>query len=139
MMTYPKDEFVVYRAPEDEGQFIAHSIRTDQIGMADTVGGAMYELLVALQNLYTEHARNPEIRVERTALESVQRLYFNSDPLPEPYWEEAKARLVDPSLDQHARHNLASEVVHGREVSEVTYYGLILRGVQADAAERLLV
>ena len=135
-MSYPKDEFVVYRAPDpgDDGLFIAHSIRTDQLGMAETVGGAIYELLVALRKLYEEHEKDPAVRIDRMADESIQALYFNSDPLPEKYWHEAKSRLSNESdgedQDGHGDGDLSAAVAHSRDVSEVTYYGLIVEAKQ---------
>ena len=68
------DAFVVYPSLDDPGWFVAHSLRTDQIGVDDSVEGAVCELVLALKALFEEHAKDPSVVVEDPAPDDVQAL-----------------------------------------------------------------
>ena len=125
-MTY--DEFVIYKAPDDEGKFIAHSIRSDQIGMGDTPVDATCELIYALRGLMEELEKHPERSDEigRKAPKNIQDLYFKAKKLPEDIWNAIKERVCAPYTKKKSPKTIDESEVLMRDIGAATYYGVVL-------------
>lgn len=92
------DALVVYPSAEDSGRFVAHSLRTDQIGVDDNVEGAVYELFLAIKGLFEERRRDPRVVIEKPAPAEIQQLYVSlrktkRRPLPDELMTRIFARL----------------------------------------------
>lgn len=89
------DHFVVYRSTEeeDERRYVAHSIRTDQVGMGDDMEEAIVDLFAALRTLFAEAERDPRVVVAQKAPEEVVDRFLESPRLPDEIWSRVFSRL----------------------------------------------
>lgn len=71
--TLSTDTIVVYPS-EDGVHYVAHSLRTDQIGVGETFTEAVAELSRAYVALWEAHARDPSVVIERPAPPEIQLL-----------------------------------------------------------------
>ena len=78
-----KDEIVVYHSEED-GCWIAHSLRADQIGTGDRIIEAIADLIRGMVALLAMARDDHTINVLRDAPDSVQKIARESKTLP---WE----------------------------------------------------
>ena len=89
-----EDIVVVYPSEHDKGLFVAHSLRTDQVGVADNPVDALLELCLAVRDLLEEADRNSRVVVEKVAPEAVQRILIERAKwMPDQIWEEVQRRL----------------------------------------------
>jgi len=75
-----KDDFVIYYSNTDKS-WIAHSLRTDQLGFGDCVVDAIADLMVGLHNLYELAKKDTEIIVNCEAPEDIKKLAKNAKKL----------------------------------------------------------
>lgn len=92
------DHFVVYRSKDDDGRYVAHSVRTDQIGIDETVVGAVHELYTALRALIEEAQRDPNVVVFQQAPEEVVNTFLRAPKLRDDLWAEIRTRIHLPKL-----------------------------------------
>ena len=73
------DHFVVFPSEEVPHFFEAHSLRTDQIGMGETVEEALLELFSALRDLVIEASRNTtEFNLWHPAPDEIVQRFLNT-------------------------------------------------------------
>lgn len=77
-----KDEFVVYYSKEDNS-WIAHSLRTDQLGFGDCVVDALSDLLVGLHNLIDLAKKGQPIIILNEAPPEIQLIRQTAKILPD--------------------------------------------------------
>jgi hypothetical protein len=82
------DACVIYYSREDRC-WIAHGLRTDQIGTGDCVVHALADLMIALQELADLAAEDPSIAMLREAPPAVQKKARSAQPLPRELYEIA--------------------------------------------------
>lgn len=61
------DHAIIYQCPDDPGNYICHSYRTDNIGVGNSAKEAEDELVRALNSLVDEGKKHPEINIFRDA------------------------------------------------------------------------
>lgn len=89
-----EDIVVVYPA-EEPGQFVAHSIRTDQIGVAPTPHEALIEVLHALYDLFEEARKDRRVEIQRLAPPEVRERFFESaTKVPDEVWNQILRRFA---------------------------------------------
>ena len=94
------DALVVYPSEDGSGRFVAHSLRTDQIGVDDSIEGAVQELAFALVALFEEHQRDRSVQIECPAPDNVQQLFIKlrkkgqKSKLPDEIMERVAARTA---------------------------------------------
>jgi hypothetical protein len=81
------DHILIYPC-EENGQrlVIAHSIRTDQIGVSRTVDEAIFELLKAIHELLAEWKKDKEVRVLQQAPADVNEKFLSPNIRPIPHY-----------------------------------------------------
>lgn len=91
------DECVVYHSKTDNC-WLAHSLRTDQIGTGKDAIDALVELLESVRSLLILSRKHTDIRVRREAPFAVQKLAHKAISLPNELFEIAckRARGVWP-------------------------------------------
>lgn len=75
------DTVVIYHSDED-GCWIAHSLRADQIGTGDRIVDALADLIKAMDQVCRLAARDPSVAYLRDAPPEVQERARSSSPLP---------------------------------------------------------
>ena len=87
-----EDRLVVYRSDED-GCWVAHSLRTDQVGTGDSIVSALADVIRAVYQVCATAEADDTIAYLREAPPEVQRLADRVEQLPEELVDEA-ARLA---------------------------------------------
>lgn len=82
------DEIVVYHSDED-GCWIAHSLRADQIGAGDRIVDALADLIRCMHSLLEMAAGDESIKHIREAPEEIKAIARTSTPLPGEIYEVA--------------------------------------------------
>ncbi|MBM4026221.1 MAG: hypothetical protein FJ280_12565 [Planctomycetes bacterium] len=82
------DQCVIYYARPDNC-WVAHSLRTDQIGAADSVVEALAALLRAVDFILADAAEDPTLAVFRAAPEDIREMSRHAMPLPKEIYEIA--------------------------------------------------
>ena len=82
------DHCVIYYARTDKC-WVAHSLRTDQIGAADSVVEALAALLRAVDFVLEDAADDPTLTVFREAPPEIQEMSRQAMPLPKEIYEIA--------------------------------------------------
>jgi hypothetical protein len=83
-----RDTIVIYHSPE-EGGWIAHGLRTDQIGIAATPVDALAQLIRLVNRLLEEAAVDNSIATYREAPFEIQEMANRSKELPKEVVEVA--------------------------------------------------
>jgi hypothetical protein len=83
-----KDTLVIYRSQED-GCWIAHSLRTDQVGVGDRIVVALADAIKAVHQVSDLAAGDSTIRLRREAPPDVQEMARRAKPLPREIYEIA--------------------------------------------------
>ena len=86
------DTCVIYRSPADEC-WIAHSLRTDQIGTGECVLDALTDLLRALKQLLKLKEEDPDVVVWRSAPARIRQMAARARQLPRELFEIAHKRV----------------------------------------------
>lgn len=107
------DVWVIYPSQEDEGKYVAHSLRTDQVGVAECIVDSLVELVVALRTLMKERRRDPRIDIYCDAPAEVWEMLNHAKPLPKEIEEIAQMRL-DGRQSNRLKQYLKSTVRHPR-------------------------
>ena len=81
-----EDILIVYPSDCDPGKFVAHSVRTDQIGVGDNAVEAICELFSAVRDLLEEAAKDTSIVVECLAPDEVLRKFATAHKIPDAKW-----------------------------------------------------
>lgn len=88
------DHFVVYRSLDEPDKFVAHSIRTDQVGVSDDIEDAIYELFHAIHVLLEEAKHDSSVAIQHLAPSHVIELFLKkAQPLPEPILRRIQERF----------------------------------------------
>lgn len=87
------ETIVIYHAP-DEGGWIAHGLRTDQVGIASTPVDALAQLLRLVHALIEEAAADRTLEIFREAPEAIQAMQHGSTKLPNEIVEVAHWKAV---------------------------------------------
>jgi hypothetical protein len=90
----PQDACVIYPSKEGRGKYVAHSLRTDQIGVGDSLLDAYVELLRALRALYADARNDPRVVTDRLAPDDVWKMLPVARRLPREL-EENAIRIVN--------------------------------------------
>lgn len=88
------DKFVIYFCREDS-EWVAHSLKTDQIGTGPCVVDAIADLMQGLKNLSELHQKDPDIEIFRDAPEEIQLMQKNAKNLDKVIMEIAYKRFLD--------------------------------------------
>ena len=88
-----RDVWVIYPSANEPGKFVAHSLYTDQIGVAECVLNAYVELCRAVQTLLCEARRDARVKVFQPAPDEVWRMLEEARPLPREIAEFAHRML----------------------------------------------
>lgn len=83
-----EDIAVIYRSDED-GVWVAHSLRTDQIGTGDGVVDALADLLRAIDTVWEIARADKSVAFLREAPKDIQRLSKSAKRLPAEIYEVA--------------------------------------------------
>ena len=83
-----RDPCVIYESTADKC-WIAHSLRTDQIGTGDCVLDALVDLMRAIHALLEIATKEDDIEILREAPAEIQRKAQDAQPLPEEIYEIA--------------------------------------------------
>ena len=94
-----QDEVVVYRSKQD-GCWIAHSLRADQIGTGERVVEALADLIRAMRALTDLARRDESIAYLREAPADVQAIAKRSTPLPKEVFEVAHKMVTGEWPDE---------------------------------------
>ena len=87
-----QDEIVVYHSKVD-GCWIAHSLRTDQVGPGESVVDALTELMRALRATLAAAEADETLAYLREAPPEVQAIARGSTPMPEELFEIAHKKV----------------------------------------------
>ena len=82
------DTYVIYWSQQDD-RWVAHSLRTDQIGLGEGPLYALAEMMKAVNAVAKLAAEDDTIQPWREAPDSVQKLLAKADPLPKEIYEVA--------------------------------------------------
>ena len=88
-----RDECLIYYSEQDKS-WVAHSLKTDQLGYGDCVVNAIVDLLVGTQNLLELQRKDPDVEVLCPAPAEIVKLGKKASPLPEVLWEVALDRFL---------------------------------------------
>jgi hypothetical protein len=88
MSVSPDDRVVIYYSKED-GCWIGHSLRTDQIGTGRRIVDALADTIRAVHQAWQVSQKDPSVAFEREAPVQVQRLAAESKKLPREIYEIA--------------------------------------------------
>ena len=86
--TSPNDSVVIYWSDED-ASWIAHSLRTDQIGTGGRLVDALADVLKAIKLVYAEAKKDPTLGALREAPEEIQKMAETARKLPREIYEVA--------------------------------------------------
>jgi len=89
------DRVVVYPSSEDQC-WVAHSLRTDQIGVGDSIVEAVVDLVGAVRNLIAEAAKDERVQVGQDAPPEIQRLAESAEKLPDSIISVITQRVCGP-------------------------------------------
>lgn len=81
-----RDTAVIY---EQEGYWVAHSLRTDQVGVGDRIVDALADLIIATHQVCDLAAEDDTIACFREAPAKIQRMAAQAKPLPGEIYEVA--------------------------------------------------
>ena len=87
-----EDQCVIYFSKEDDN-WIAHSLRTDQVGIGDCIIDALADLIKAVNSIIKEAAKDQTITVMREAPANIQKLLGKADELPREMVEIAYKKV----------------------------------------------
>lgn len=87
------DVWVIYPSQQDEGKYVAHSLRTDQLGVGECIVDALVELVLALRTLLKERRRDTRVDIYRDAPAEVWDMLNHAKRLPKEIEEIAQMRL----------------------------------------------
>lgn len=82
---------VIYR---DGDYWVAHSLRYDQLGVAEDVVGAIIDLCTAVAQIQQLAAEDPTVQVECEAPPEIQALWEKATQLPREFLEIAHKRMT---------------------------------------------
>jgi len=90
-----EDILVIFPSEGDveEGLWVAHSVRTDQVGVGHDPIEAVRELAACVRELLLEAASDDRVRVEQLAPAEVIRRISGARPLPEEAWARIKSAI----------------------------------------------
>ncbi len=88
-----KDKCVIYYSRADHA-WIAHSLRTDQLGYGECVVDALVDLLIGTRNLLALKRKDPDIELFHSPPPKIKRYVKNASPLPPVLWEIALGRFL---------------------------------------------
>jgi hypothetical protein len=83
---------VIYESEEDKG-WVAHGLRTDQIGCGDCVVDALVAYVRAVDNLLKVAGEEKDVQILREAPPEVQARQRTATPLPKEIYEIAHKRV----------------------------------------------
>lgn len=83
-----RDSIAIYYSEADEC-WVAHSLRTDQIGMGDRVVDALAAVMRAVDHVFQAAAEDSSIQPLQPAPDEVVRLFERAQPLPREVYEIA--------------------------------------------------
>jgi len=102
---YPyADLWVIYPSRLEPGQYVAHSLRTDQVGVGDCVLDAYLELAANIRGLLREAKRDPRIEIYQEAPPAIWKLAAKARPLPREIEEIAAQRLTGHMPESEHNH-----------------------------------
>ena len=87
-----EDTCVIYESRADKC-WIAHSLRTDQIGAGDCVVAALEDLLRAVEQVFKLAAEDGDVAIFREAPKRIQKMAESAEPLPREIYEIAHKRV----------------------------------------------
>jgi len=87
-----KDLYLIYESEEDGG-WVAHSLRTDQIGTGDSIVEALSDLMRGIKNLLELAREHDDVEVLRDAPQKLQREAEKAKPLPREIYEIAYKKV----------------------------------------------
>ena len=89
------DILVIYPSHDDvePDLWVAHSVRTDQVGVGHDPVEAVRELAIAVRTLFEEAHKDARVLIEQPAPVEVLKKMAGGEPLPEPMWERMKAAI----------------------------------------------
>lgn len=82
------DSVVLYRDDDCDG-WIAHSLRTDQIGIGVDLSRALADLMQAVNQIMQAASEDPSLDILRDAPAEIRQLAKRSKPLPREVYEVA--------------------------------------------------
>jgi hypothetical protein len=86
-----EEKFVVYFSKDDDC-WLAHGLRTDEIGTGDCVVDAVADFIKAIDQIARLAEREGDIEIFRDAPKDIQRMAKTAKPLPEEIYEIAHRR-----------------------------------------------
>ncbi|MGA2501239.1 MAG: hypothetical protein ABSH20_26165 [Tepidisphaeraceae bacterium] len=103
------DRLIVYHSAEDDC-WIAHSLRTDQLGTGDCIVDAMADALKAIRQVAALAARDKTVALFREAPRDIQQLAAHARSLPAELFEIAHKMVTgawpdDMPVDIAPRHH----------------------------------
>ena len=88
------EDMVVIYSSEEDGGWVAHSLRTDQIGIGGGIADALAEVMRAVTSVCILAAKDRTIQYLREAPENIQQLADASDALPREIYEVAYRKVT---------------------------------------------
>jgi len=111
-----RDTCVIYESRQDEC-WIAHSLRTDQIGTGGCVVEALEDLLRAIDQVMRLAAEDEDVQVFREAPARIRKMVRTAKPLPREIYEIAHKRVrgewpkeFKPAFDVSSRRRWCVEL-----------------------------
>jgi len=83
-----RDEVVIYQSPSD-GDWIAHSLQTDQIGYGQSIVEALADAIKAVDQVCHAAEQDETLAYLRQAPQEVKDLFDHAKPLPQEIYEVA--------------------------------------------------
>ncbi|MDD4888780.1 MAG: hypothetical protein PHU85_02525 [Phycisphaerae bacterium] len=87
------DVWLIYKSEDDPGQWVAHSLKTDQLAVGDCVISAYTELKQVMRAFWQAAANDPSIVIERAPREFFDRLK-DATPLEDAFLARAEELLA---------------------------------------------
>jgi hypothetical protein len=87
-----RETFVIYESVED-GRWIAHGLRTDQMGYGECVVDALVEYMRAIDQVMRVAAEEKDVKILRDAPPEVRARSKTAQPLPKEIYEIAHKRV----------------------------------------------
>lgn len=84
-----RDDSVVIYWSEDDGRWIAHSLKTDQVGTGDRIVDALADVLNAVKSVCEEAEKDPTLAVLRDAPHDIRERAARAKKLPREIYEVA--------------------------------------------------
>ena len=88
------DEWVIYPSELETGRYVAHSLRTDQVGVGKCVLDAYIELARCIRSVLREATRDKRIQVYQPAPQEVWEKLRHAVHLPKEIEEIAAMKLA---------------------------------------------